>query len=114
MKTISGLRHVRIDWRRSRWKYWAAVEGWQICTHKGSELKTDKDLIELSKTRPVVAASIGRGGASHLQLILLQEVTGMKMNIVHFAGSAQAYPQVIGGNVDIACTGPGSASRRNG
>ena len=39
------------------------------------------------------------------------QVTGMQLNIVHFSGSAQAYPQVIGGNIDIACTGPGSASR---
>jgi tripartite-type tricarboxylate transporter receptor subunit TctC len=44
-------------------------------------------------------------------LILLQRALGVPFNIVHFSGSAQAYPQVIGGNIDIACTGPGSASR---
>jgi hypothetical protein len=30
VKTMSGLRHLRMAWRRSRWKYCAAVEGWQI------------------------------------------------------------------------------------
>ena len=30
VKTTSGLRHVRSAWRRSRWKYCAAVRGWQI------------------------------------------------------------------------------------
>jgi tripartite-type tricarboxylate transporter receptor subunit TctC len=87
------------------------IEGWQICTKKGSPVQTLKDLVALSQKRPIVAGSIGRGAASHLQLILLQQVLGIKMNIVHFSGSAQAYPQVIGGNIDIACTGPGSASR---
>jgi tripartite-type tricarboxylate transporter receptor subunit TctC len=91
--------------------YGWSIEGWQICTQKGGAIKNLKDLVALSQTRPIVAGSIGRGGASHLQLILLRQATGMKMNIVHFSGSAQAYPQVIGGNIDIACTGPGSASR---
>src|SRR5438445_443949 len=31
VKTMSGLRHKRRAWRRSMWKYCAAVEGWQIC-----------------------------------------------------------------------------------
>ena len=31
VNTISGLRHGRSACRRSRWKYCAAVEGWQIC-----------------------------------------------------------------------------------
>ena len=30
VKTISGLRHLRIAWRRSRWKYCAAVDGCAI------------------------------------------------------------------------------------
>ena len=32
VKTTSGLRHRRKACRRSMWKYWAAVVGWQICT----------------------------------------------------------------------------------
>ena len=31
VNTTSGLRHGRSACRRSRWKYCAAVEGWQIC-----------------------------------------------------------------------------------
>jgi len=30
VKTTSGLRHLRNACRRRRWKYCAAVEGWQI------------------------------------------------------------------------------------
>ncbi len=88
-----------------------AVDGWQICTRKDGPIKTAADLVTISKTRPVTAASIGRGSTSHLQLLVLAETLGIRMNIVHFSGSAQAYPQAIGGNVDIAIGGPGSAAR---
>ena len=29
VKTMRGLRHLRMAWRRSRWKNCAAVEGWR-------------------------------------------------------------------------------------
>src|ERR1700688_4116069 len=29
VNTTSGLRQTDSAWRRSRWKYWAAVDGWQ-------------------------------------------------------------------------------------
>jgi tripartite-type tricarboxylate transporter receptor subunit TctC len=88
-----------------------SIEGWEICTKKDSPVRDLKDLAVLGAKRPIVAGSIGRGGASHLQLVLLQQALGVPFNLVHFSGSSQAYPQVIGGNIDIACTGPGSASR---
>ena len=88
-----------------------SVEGWQICTKKDGEIQTVADLIKVGKSRTITAASIGRGSTSHLQLLVLAETLGINMNIVHFSGSAQAYPQAIGGNVDIAIGGPGSASR---
>ena len=44
VKTMSGLRHLRSAWRRSRWKYCAAVEGWQICMLScGGELEVALD-----------------------------------------------------------------------
>jgi tripartite-type tricarboxylate transporter receptor subunit TctC len=84
------------------------VEGYQLCVKKGSTIRTFKDLLEFSKTRPVKIATIGRGGSSHLQLLVLKQATGINMELVHFSGSAQCYPQVIGGNVDAAIGGPAS------
>jgi len=88
-----------------------ALEGWQIYTRKENDIRTAEDLIAASKQRLVTVASIGRGSTSHLQLLTLQEALGIKLNIVHFSGSAQVLPQVIGGNVDVAIGGPGSAVR---
>jgi len=88
-----------------------SVEGWQLCTAKDGPIRTVADLVKACKERTVTAASIGRGSTSHLQLLVMQEALGVNFNIVHFSGSAQAYPQAIGGNVDFAIGGPGSGSR---
>jgi tripartite-type tricarboxylate transporter receptor subunit TctC len=88
-----------------------SVEGWQLCTRKDGPIKTLADMVKQAKERTLTVASIGRGSTSHLQLLVMQESLGIKFNIVHFTGSAQAYPQAIGGNVDVAIGGPGSGSR---
>jgi tripartite-type tricarboxylate transporter receptor subunit TctC len=85
------------------------VDGYLLVVKKGSPIHTFKDLFELSKKRPVTVASIGRGSSSHLQLLILQKATGIRMNLVHFNGSGQSYPEVIGGNVDASIGGPASA-----
>ena len=87
------------------------VVGWQLCVDKNSPIRTIKDLVALSKKRPIKAASIGRGGVSHLQLVLFKNILNIPMNIVHFSGSSKAYPQLWGGHIDVACSGPGSGSR---
>ena len=88
-----------------------SIEGWAISIRKDSPVRDLKALAELGRTRPIVAGSIGRGGGSHLQLLLLQRALGVPFNFVHFSGSSQAYPQLLGANIDIACAGPGSGSR---
>lgn len=88
--------------------YGWSIEGYHLCVKKGSPIRNFADLLALSKQRPVRVASIGRRSSSHLQLLILQKKTGIKLDLVHFNGSAQAYPQVIGGNVDAAIGGPAS------
>lgn len=88
-----------------------SVEGWQLCTSPDGDIKTMADLVRLAGERRLVAASIGRGSTSHLQLLVLQEALGIEFNIVHFTGTGEAYPQVIGRNVDFGIGGPGSGSR---
>ncbi len=87
------------------------VVGWQLCVDKKSPIRNLKDLIALSKKRPIKAACLGRGGASHLQLVLMKNILDIPMNIVPFSGSSKAYPQLWGGHMDVACSGPGSGSR---
>jgi tripartite-type tricarboxylate transporter receptor subunit TctC len=86
-------------------------EGWQLCVKKDSPLRNLKDLIALSKKRPIKAATIGRGGGSHLQLAILRNRLNLNINMAHFHGSSAAYPAVFGGHVDVAMSGPGSGRR---
>lgn len=88
-----------------------SIEGYVLVTKKDSPIRTFKDLYELSQQRPVKIATIGRASSSHMQLLILMKATGLRADLVHFNGSAQAYPQVIGGNVDASIGGPASAAQ---
>lgn len=88
-----------------------SIDGWQLCTQVDGDIRNVDDLVRIAGERQLTAASIGRGSTTHLQLLVLQEALGIDFNIVHFNGTGEAYPQVIGGNVDFAVGGPGSGSR---
>jgi tripartite-type tricarboxylate transporter receptor subunit TctC len=88
--------------------YGWSIEGYHLCVKKDSPIRTFGDLLALSKQRPVKVASIGRAASSHLQLLMLKDATGIRMDIVHFDGSAKSYQQVIGGNIDASIGGPAS------
>jgi tripartite-type tricarboxylate transporter receptor subunit TctC len=84
------------------------IEGYHLCVKKDSPLRNFGDLLALARTRALKVASIGRAASSHLQLLMLRKATGLRMDIVHFDGSAKAYQQVIGGNIDASIGGPAS------
>jgi tripartite-type tricarboxylate transporter receptor subunit TctC len=88
-----------------------SIDGWQLCTQIDGEIRDVDDLVRIANERTLTAATIGRGSTTHLQLLVLQEALGIDFNIVHFNGTGEAYPQVIGGNVDFAVGGPGSGAR---
>jgi tripartite-type tricarboxylate transporter receptor subunit TctC len=88
-----------------------SIDGHHIATKKDGEIKTLADIARIGRQRTLSAATISRGSSSHLQLLLMQEAMGIQMNIVHFTGSAQAYPQAMGGNVDLAIGSISSGAR---
>ena len=52
--TTSGLRLARRAWRRSRWKYWAGVEGYATCmlSSAASSRKRSRRALECSGPWP--------------------------------------------------------------
>jgi len=88
-------------------------ESWVLCVKKDSPIRELKDLIALSKQRPIRAATIGRGDGSHLQLVILKKSMNVNMSIAHFDGSAAAFPALFGGHVDVAMVGPGGGQRNS-
>jgi tripartite-type tricarboxylate transporter receptor subunit TctC len=61
------------------------------------------ELIELFKRRPgeLNVAAGNRGSIIHLAAEWLRSATGTKFTIVHYAGGAQAVPDVLGGRVQV-------------
>ncbi|MGK7870235.1 tripartite tricarboxylate transporter substrate-binding protein [Falsiroseomonas sp. E2-1-a20] len=94
----------------------APIYGWQssggqLNVKKDSPIRNMADFVAECRKRRVVVASIGRGGAHHLQLLAMRRDLGVPFDIAHFNGSSAAYAQVIGGHVDASIGGPASGSR---
>lgn len=89
---------------------WSII-GWQFCVKKDSPIRTFTDFVNEAKRRRVVMGTIGRSGSSHLQVEIVKKRLGIDFEVVHFEGSGRAYPAVMGGHIDVACSGPASGAR---
>jgi tripartite-type tricarboxylate transporter receptor subunit TctC len=89
---------------------WSII-GWQFCVKKDSPIRTFTDFVNEAKKRRVVMGTIGRSGSSHLQVEIVKKRLGLEFDVVHFEGSGRAYPAVMGGHVDVCCSGPASGAR---
>jgi tripartite-type tricarboxylate transporter receptor subunit TctC len=86
------------------------VYGWfrnafNICVLKDSPIKTFEDFIKQAKSRKVTIGTLGKGGPSHLQMAILNDKLGLKLQLVHFDGGAPAHTAVAGGHVEAAIGG---------
>ena len=74
-----------------------------LSTHPAVPVKTTKQFLALTKSRPgaVTYASSGPGSANHLAGVLFQHMTGTKLIHVPYKSSGQASVGVISGEVDF-------------
>ena len=68
-----------------------------------STYKTVGDLVNAAKAKPgqVTFATTGNGTIGHLTGELLQRRAGVKLNHVPYKGSLQAFPDLLGGRIDL-------------
>ena len=68
-----------------------------------SPYKTVGDLVNAAKAKPgqVTFATTGNGTVGHLTGELLQRRAGVKLNHVPYKGSLQAFPDLLGGRIDL-------------
>ena len=68
-----------------------------------SKYKSMKDLVDDAKAHPeeVKVSVTGIGSDNHLALLMFQDMTGVKFNIVNFDGGAPAMTALLGGHVDV-------------
>jgi tripartite-type tricarboxylate transporter receptor subunit TctC len=65
--------------------------------------KTVKDLVALAKIKPneLTYGSFGIGSTGHLNMEMLQAMTGVRFNHIPYNGAGPAMTDVIGGHVDF-------------
>jgi tripartite-type tricarboxylate transporter receptor subunit TctC len=69
-----------------------------------SPFKTLADVIAHARAKPgeLNYATIGLGGSSHINMVLFESMTGLKLTPVHYRGGAPATADLLGGHVPLA------------
>lgn len=85
-------------------------EGNGFFVNAQSEYEDLNDLIEAAKANPGgISIATEVGGFTHLQLLALQEETGIELNIVDVGGAADKMAALQGGHIDVIPIQYGSA-----
>lgn len=75
--------------------------------------KTLKELIELGKSKPNTLnyGTFGPGTSGHLNIIVLEQMTGAKFTPVHYRGAAPAINDLLGGHIQMMIVSIGLVSQ---
>lgn len=69
-----------------------------------SGLSSVRDVIAKAKAKPgeLQYGTIGLGGSSHINMVLFESMTGVKMTPVHYRGGAPLVTDLLGGHVPMS------------
>ena len=83
-----------------------------LIAHPSFAPNTVKELIDLAKSKPgeVNYGTYGIGSSGHLNMLLLENMTGIKMQPVHYKGAAPATNDVIAGHIPTMFVSAGSGA----
>ena len=81
-----------------------------------SPFKTLADVIAAARAKPgeLQYATIGLGGSSHINMVLFESMTGLKLIPVHYRGGAPATANLLGGHVPLEHNPIGLNRKRDG
>jgi tripartite-type tricarboxylate transporter receptor subunit TctC len=85
------------------------VNAFNLYVRKDSKLRSLDDFIKAARGQRLTVGTIGKGGPSHLQVMLLRSRLNLQLQPVHFNGGAPAYAALAGGHVDVAIGGSSTA-----
>lgn len=83
-----------------------ASQSYLLVVHPSLPAQSVRDLVALSKTRPLNYTSSGLGGMGHLSGELLKRMTGMQMLYVNYKGTGPALTDTIAGQVHVMVVNP--------
>src|SRR5262249_50051056 len=74
-----------------------------LVVHPSLPVRTLSDLVDFAKKRPgeLNYGTFGIGSSGHLNIILLEGMTGTKFTPVHYRGAAPAITDLIGGPIPM-------------
>ncbi|MEI6303541.1 MAG: tripartite tricarboxylate transporter substrate binding protein [Betaproteobacteria bacterium] len=85
------------------------VNAFNLYVRNDSKMRTFEDFVKTARSQRVTVASLGQGGPSHLQLMLLRSKLNLNIEPIPFAGGAPAFVALSGGHVDVAIGGSSTA-----
>ena len=76
-----------------------------------SSFRSIADLIAAAKAEPakIPYGTFGTGSSGHLNMVLLETMTGIKLQAVHYKGAAPAMNDFIAGHIQMGFVSAGSA-----
>ena len=74
-----------------------------LITHPSLPVENVKDLLELARKKPgwLNYGTFGAGSTGHLNMEMLQTMSGTKFTAVHYKGATPALTDVIGGHIQM-------------
>jgi len=74
-----------------------------LVVHPSVPARTVQDLVEIAKKRPgeINYGTFGIGTSGHLNIVLLESMTGTRFTPVHYRGAAPAVTDTIGGHIQM-------------
>lgn len=76
-----------------------------LVVHPSVPASSLKELVELSKSRPLNLAVSGIGGAPHLAAVAIEQATGARWTYVPYKGGSQAVTDTVAGQTQILVNG---------
>lgn len=83
-----------------------ASQSYLLVVHPSVPAQSVRELVALSKTRPLNYTSSGLGGMGHLSGELLKRMTGIEMLYVNYKGTGPALTDTLAGQVHIMFVNP--------
>jgi tripartite-type tricarboxylate transporter receptor subunit TctC len=98
------------------YKSFTPISGLMIINHglilsKGFAPNSVAELIALAKQKPgeINYGTYGIGSSGHLNMVLFEAMTGVKVQAVHYKGAAPATNDVVAGHIQMCFVSAGSA-----
>ena len=84
-----------------------------LVVHPSVPAQSFRELVELAKKEPgkLNYGTFGSGSSGHLNIVLLEGLTGAKFTAVHYRGAAPAINDLIGGHIQMMIVSIGLVSQ---